>query len=114
MFYERPFYICRKRAFTKTVALLILGLFSLLQAVSISHELHHWLHEDSDLGAHYCAAILLAKGLVDAASTEVAFVVPSAEPPLYLDSAQSVFTLIEYRLLPGRAPPTPPFPSSQS
>lgn len=114
MFYQRPFYICRQRAFTRTVALLILGLFSLLQAVSISHELHHWLHQDSDLGAHYCAAILLAKGLVDAASTEVAFAVAGVGPILYLGSAESVFATIEYRLLPGRAPPTPPLPSSQS
>lgn len=40
------------------VALLLL----LLQAVAVSPDLHHWLHDDAGGGSHDCAAALLQKG----------------------------------------------------
>jgi hypothetical protein len=85
---------------------LFLGLFLFLQTLAAAPVLHQLIHDNAGQPDHHCAVTLLAQGQIDAAPASV-FV---ALPPFVLVEAPASQTPIliaaDYRLLPGRAPPS--------
>jgi hypothetical protein len=91
-----------KRAFS----LLCLAIFLSLQALAASPTLHKWLHHDADKVDHDCAVTMLAHGGIHLGSA--APVVVSSAPSVIEKVLEPVSLVlkVDYRLLPGRAPPS--------
>ena len=83
-------------------------LFVWLQVLASSPALHHAIHSDSHQPDHQCVIKLLSQGQVDVAegmtgvTVQAQTVIAPPVPPLPIQVA------IEFRLLPGRAPPSLP------
>jgi len=85
----------------------MLGLLVTLQAAAASSELHHWLHPESTSPDHQCVITLVSHGQLHQSLTETGLIMPTASlvtPPCWPDP---IFIAVDYRLLPGRAPPSP-------
>ena len=96
--------VCR---FTKpAVAALMLGLWLALLGLSASEKLHHCLHADAAHPEHDCLVTALAKGTaLDVPQPEIV-VQPAPEVRLLAATEQRpIFSRIDLRLVPGRAPP---------
>jgi hypothetical protein len=85
----------------------MLGLFLFLQAASALPALHHWLHSDSTTPDHQCVIRLVSQGQIEHALPQVAVPLPQIIPvPAAAVPAALVLVEVDYRLLPGRAPPS--------
>jgi hypothetical protein len=90
--------------------ILVVGLMLVLwlgtTALAASPQLHYLLHKDSKSATHECLVTLLSKGqlLAGGAATFVLALIPIFFG-LLLIAESSHFSIIEYRLSPGRAPP---------
>jgi hypothetical protein len=87
------------------VALLLVGIVLLLDAMAASPALHELIHKDADSPDHQCAVTLFAHGQVDSTVVEVAPIVLT--PPI--ETVSPVFlpvfaSCLQY-LPSGRAPP---------
>lgn len=81
-------------------------LYFFVAVMASSPACHRIIHPDADQGDHHCAATLLSRGQVDAASIVVIVVRPIfVQSELVLPEAPET-TAIKYRLLPERAPPS--------
>lgn len=87
-------------------ALLVLALFLVVQALSASDAFHRLVHSDANQPDHQCAATLLSQGQISLAPGEVSVL----RPTFFLGEVHSpsvpLLVAVEYRLLPGRAPPS--------
>jgi len=87
------------------IALLLVGMVLLLDAMAACPALHELIHKDADKAGHECAVTIFAHGKVESATVEVPAIVPAASienAPLIEFSVYS--TAIENLPL-GRAPP---------
>ena len=101
------FNLSKQRTNVKKVfALLFLALFFGLQALVASPVLHKCLHHDADQADHECAVTLLAHGNFDLASDIPVLITPSSFVIEGIQAPVSPVLEVEYRLLPGRAPPS--------
>lgn len=96
----------RNRDNRRSVALLFLGLFLVLQIFSASSGLHQSLHRDATSPSHHCVITLFAQGHVSAAVGAVGVAAIMAAflfllPPL----RTAILSSLDYQLAPGRAPP---------
>ena len=89
-------------------SLLALVLYLVTQAFAASSSLHQLIHHDADQADHQCAATLLSHGQVVLTPTEVGVSAPVLCLGELTLPAVPVLVAIEYRLLPERAPPSPP------
>ena len=88
------------------VAGLMLSLWLGLNLLALSPQLHHWLHKDSQSLTHHCVITQLDKGPMLAGLAEVpAIALPSFVFGLLCLPDAGGFSLTDYRLPPGRAPP---------
>jgi hypothetical protein len=84
----------------------MMGLFFALQVVSASPALHHWLHSDSASPDHQCIIRLVSQGQFDQAHPEVTLAAPPDASFVVVFPESFVLVAVDYRLLPGRAPPS--------
>jgi hypothetical protein len=89
------------------IAVLLIGLVLLLNAMSAAPALHVLIHQDADNATHSCVVTLFAHGQVESAACDV----PVIRPATFVEAAPLVefsftSTAIE-NLPPGRAPPAP-------
>ena len=76
-----------------------------LQLLGAASALHHRLHPNSASPDHQCVVTLVSHGQIHHATAEVALP-PAHSVPAALGVRQFyVFLVVDYRLLPGRAPP---------
>lgn len=98
----------RSQAF---IALLLIGLVLLLNAMAACPSLHELIHRDAGESGHQCAVTLFAHGQVDSASADV----PIAERLTLVETVPvvetSVFLPTIENLPAGRAPPVAAFNS---
>lgn len=94
----------------KTLAgALMMALFSLLLAATLSPEIHHYFHSDARSPHHQCVATQMAAGHLLEGSILVAAPAPEWRPAcVSLPSALSRLLAADVRLMPERAPPLPP------
>jgi hypothetical protein len=88
------------------LACLLFGLFILLQAQAASASLHKLFHPAAGSQNHHCVVTLLSDGQVEAHQPDSAL---AASSVLIVDDASPQILLLialDYRLLPGRAPPS--------
>ncbi len=90
------------------LAVLLIGLVLLLNAMSACPALHELIHKDADSSEHHCAVTLFAHGQVDSVAVEV-----SVAAPMFLITVPpqikfSVFAPAIENLPAGRAPPVFP------
>lgn len=87
------------------IGALTLFLFLILEALAVSPELHHLVHEDSRQEEHQCAVKLLSDDQVQIAPADIN--VPVAESLDLLPVARVAMPLLRpaFQLPPGRAPP---------
>ena len=106
MNYERSYVTLRTTQGWRALALLALvsHLFVLIAASSC--EVHHFFHPQSDPQHHICAATLLSLGQVDLAPAVVAIASPEVVCTCSPIPDIRVATVVHYRLLPARAPPS--------
>ena len=87
------------------VAVLLVGLILLLNAMAACPALHEMIHKDADEVDHHCAVTMFAQGKVDSATCEI--IVP--EPTVLIETTQyftfSIFSPAIENLPQGRAPP---------
>jgi hypothetical protein len=90
----------------RSVALLCLGLFFVLQIFSVSGDLHRSLHSDAAAPSHHCVITLFAQGHFSApgAASGVASIVAAFLFSLPLLRA-ALLPSLDYKLSPSRAPP---------
>jgi hypothetical protein len=75
-------------------------------ALSVSHALHQYLHDDGAGANHFCLVCLFAKGQVSAADVALASTLTALFCFCGIRAAESSFLPgIDYRLSPSRAPP---------
>jgi hypothetical protein len=87
------------------IALLLVGMVLLLNAMAACPALHELIHADADKPGHECAVTIFAHGKVESATVEVPAIVPTASIESAPQIEFSIFsTAIEYLPL-GRAPP---------
>ena len=84
----------------------MLMLFLLLQAAGASHELHHLLHPESDEPDHQCDIRLVSEGQIHHAPAAVVLPVPQYFSSTVAVPQSFAPVPVDYRLLPGRAPPS--------
>ena len=87
------------------LAALLAGIVLLLDAMAACHDLHEWVHKDADQPGHECAVTMFAHGKVDAATVDVAVIVPAAPVVATPQLVFSVFSPAIQHLPQGRAPP---------
>jgi len=89
-----------------TVVSLMLGLYLAAAVLSASHQLHHWLHHDSQSGSHQCVVTLITKAHLFAGVAETKAVV-SVALVLSIPLTDPVwqFSAADHRISPSRAPP---------
>ena len=88
------------------LAVSLVGLILLLDAMVACPALHEMIHKDADEADHHCAVTMFAQGKIDSATCEI--IIP--EPTILIETPQS-FTFSIYspaiKNLPlGRAPPS--------
>ena len=94
------------RAFGKPVLAGLLVLLLLVSALaSVSHSLHHWLHEDHQAPSHYCLVTALEHGHTDSVSVWVVVVPATAGIPVAALPNESFFISHDLALHPERGPP---------
>jgi hypothetical protein len=84
----------------------MLALFLVLQVFGACRALHHWLHPDSDSPDHRCVMRLVSQGQIEQAPIEVTLPLTPTVAASVVFPDSFVLVAIEYRLLPGRAPPS--------
>lgn len=88
------------------IALLLLGLFLFVQAMTQFESLHHAVHPDSHQPNHQCAVTMLQDGQVDVPpSGLVSVVVPRDVEVAAVRFAPMVFVSFDFILLPSCGPP---------
>lgn len=94
------------RAFGKPVLAGLLAALVLLSAfASVSHSLHHWLHEDHQTPSHYCLVTVLQQGQTDVVNVWAAAVPPAPGIPIAALPSESFFISHDLMLHPERGPP---------
>ena len=87
------------------LALWLVGMILLLNAMAACPALHELIHKDADSAIHSCAVTVFAHGKVESATVEV----PISMPTLLVEAAPRiefcVFGAAIENLPPGRAPP---------
>ena len=84
---------------------LFLGLFLFLQTLAAAPVLHQLFHDSAGQPDHHCVVTLLSDGHVQAPSVAL-FIAPPATVSFAASLSHTPVALtIDYRLLPGRAPP---------
>jgi hypothetical protein len=96
----------RWRASRRLGAAFGLALFLALQLFASSDALHRWIHADANSADHHCAVTLFSHGQVNAAESLAPLAAFVAAMFFLLPPLQSaVFSSVEYRFSPSRAPP---------
>jgi hypothetical protein len=90
----------------KVFSLLCLAIFLSLQALVTCPALHKWLHHDADKADHDCAVTMLAHGNLHLGSSTPVVVSPAPSVIEKVLEPISLVLRVNYRLLPGRAPPS--------
>jgi hypothetical protein len=83
----------------------MLGLFLALQILATSSSLHCWLHPDSASPDHQCVVRIVANGDLDHSPASASAPVPQDISGIVVLLDSFVLVTVDYRLLPGRAPP---------
>jgi len=100
-FRARQFFRFSRRA----LAVLLVGIVLLLDAMAVCPALHEMIHKDADETDHHCAVTTLAHGKIESATCEV--VIP--EPTVIVEKVRhftfSIFSPAIEHLPQGRAPP---------
>ena len=95
------------RAFGKPVLAGLLAFLVLLSALaSVSHALHHWMHEDDQAPSHYCLVTTLEHGQTDVISVWVSPAPTVAGIPVAALPNESFFVSHDLMLHPERGPPS--------
>ena len=97
----------QRKAGRFAVAGLMLGLWLVTFAMTVSPQLHRWLHDDAQSAGHHCLVTQLQQGPLLAGLAPA--LMPSA--PLMAVPAPGFpefqfFSDFDYRLSPSRAPPS--------
>jgi hypothetical protein len=100
--YERIHSIRAGRAF---IALLLVGMVLLLDAMAACPALHELIHKDAGKPDHECAVTMFAHGKVESATVEIPAVIPTAPIESVPQFVFSVFCAAIENLPQGRAPP---------
>jgi hypothetical protein len=87
------------------LAVLLIGVVLLLNALAASPALHKLIHHDADKADHDCAVTMFAHGHVDSVAVEVSVVAPAFFIPVIPQVKFSAFAPAIKNLPPGRAPP---------
>ena len=87
------------------IALLLVGMVLLLDAMAACPALHELIHKDADKAGHECAVTMFAHGKVESATVEVSAVIPGALIENAPQIEFSVFSTAIKNLPLGRAPP---------
>jgi hypothetical protein len=87
------------------IALLLVGMVFLLDAMAASPALHALIHKDANKAGHECAVEVFAHGKVESATVEIPAVVPTASIENTPQIEFSVFSTAIEGLPLGRAPP---------
>ena len=87
------------------LAVLLIGLLLLLNAMAASPALHELIHKDADSASHSCAATLFAHGHVESAACDVPVFLPATFVETSPHFEFFVFSTAIKNLPPGRAPP---------
>ena len=90
-----------KAAIAWLMALMVLS----LGVLAGSATLHRSIHPDADAAQHQCAVTMFAHGQVDAATVDVAPVVPAVSIETTPSFVRSIFSPTIENLPAGRAPP---------
>jgi hypothetical protein len=88
------------------IAVLLMGMVLLLDAMAACPALHELIHKDADKPGHECAVTMFAHGKVESAAVEVPVIVPTASIESAPQIGFSVFSTAIENLPPGRAPPS--------
>jgi hypothetical protein len=81
-------------------------LFVTLQVAAVSSAVHHWLHPESATPDHQCVITLVSHGQLHQSLTETGLIAPVASLVMPVCWPYPIFIAVDYRLLPGRAPPS--------
>lgn len=101
----RPF-LCRwTRGRNAVLSGVVLAFFVALSAFAASPALHHELHHDSDHPDHSCFIKQFSDGQIDVAAGWVEVPLPVMLPAELAVPKPLILVAVDYRLLPGRAPP---------
>ena len=88
------------------LAVSLVGLILLLNAMAACPALHEMIHKDADEADHHCAVTMFAQGKIDSATCEI--IIP--EPTVLIETTRyftfSIFSPAIENLPQGRAPPT--------
>ena len=88
------------------VAVLLVGLILLLNAMAACPALHEMIHKDADKADHQCAVTMFAHGKVDSATCEV----PAVLPIVWIETTPQIefsfFSSAIQNLPQDRAPPS--------
>ncbi|MGB7747010.1 MAG: hypothetical protein WBN75_06965 [Verrucomicrobiia bacterium] len=87
------------------LAVLLVGLVLLLNAMAVAPALHRLIHHDADEAGHECAVTLFAHGQVDSPVVKVAVIIQVAPVEFLPLTSVSVFNALVKTLPPGRGPP---------
>jgi hypothetical protein len=89
------------------LAVLLIALVLLLNAMAAAPALHVLIHQDANSATHFCAATLFAHGHVESAACDV----PAVRPTTFVENTPHfeffLFGTAIENLPPGRAPPAP-------
>jgi hypothetical protein len=94
------------RFYNPALAVLLIGLVLLLNAMAASPALHELIHKDAEGPTHSCAATLFAHGHVESAVCDVPVVLPTIFVKTTPIVVFSFFSPAIENLPPGRAPPS--------
>lgn len=87
-------------------AIVCLALFLTLQVFAASNSLHKIIHRDAGTPGHQCVLTVIAQGQVNAPAAGPGVAVLVAALLFCLSSPiAAVFSSVDYRLSPSRAPP---------
>jgi len=95
----------RTSAGKSVASALCLALFLFLQTLAATPVLHQLFHDSAGQPDHHCVITLLTDGHVQAPSATLFIAPPAAVSPAASLSLTPVALTVDYRLLPGRAPP---------
>ncbi len=88
------------------LAVLLIGLVLLLNAMTAVPALHELIHKDADSANHSCAVTLFAHGHVESAVCDVPAVLSATFVETIPHLEFSIFSMVIENLPPGRAPPS--------
>jgi hypothetical protein len=87
------------------IALLLVGMVLLLNAMAACSAFHELIHKDADKPGHECAVTMFAHGKVESATVELPAIVPAASIENAPQIEFSIFSATIENLPQGRAPP---------